>query len=69
LDKVGGKGHEKRDDKEGVILTGAHFVKAGEGVIDEDIGDSNLRVKDNVKGRGLDVVGEGRDKAGSDGCA
>lgn len=66
MNKVGGEGKEEGDDKHKVVLVSAHFVKASEGVVREEVGDRDLRVKNEVKSGSLDVVGEDRDEACGD---
>jgi len=69
LDKVGGEGKKKGHDEEYIVLAGAHFVKRGEAIVDQEVGNRNLGVKDDGKGASLDIVREGRDKASGDGGA
>ena len=41
----------------------------GEGVVHEEVGDRDLGVEDDVKGRSLDIAREGRDESSGDGGA
>lgn len=69
LDEVGGEGEDQGQHEGHIVLALGHFVKGGEGVVDQEVGDGDLGVEDDGEGAGLDVVAEGRDEAGYDGGA
>lgn len=63
MDKVGGKGHDEGGEEVDVVLAGSEAIEVRGGVVDEEVGNGDLRVKDDADATHVDVGGKGAHNA------
>ena len=64
LDEVGSEGEEEGKEEVEVGLAGAELVEMVGGVVDEDVGDRDLRIKQYTNACDVDIGWEGADYTG-----